>query len=381
MRDNVAYCALGRIFGYEPRTARLLVEKCGSAEAFFNLSSGEQHSVLGPYSKAAGTDFRREYEAAEAELERLVADDCRFVALGDSAYPANLRECEDAPMGLYVKASSPPEEVFGNGLMVAIVGTRDISPYGEEWCRRIVSGLSQCRNKPVIVSGFALGTDIIAHRMALECGLRTIAVLPTGIDEIYPRRHIPDAAILARTEGCALVTDYPTGTQAQAINFLRRNRIIAGLSLATILIESKEKGGGLITSGFAFGYGRDVFALPGRIDDLRSRGCNALIASTKAKAVTDIGMLLRDLGLGRWNRLQGKSLVKEIEDRYGSRSDLAQIVSVAELIKERRGIYAEEICRETGISYKDTLRLITLLESDGIVSSDLLQRCSIVYKY
>ena len=125
----------------------------------------------------------------------------------------------------------------------------------------------------MIVSGLALGVDITAHAAALEGGLPTVGVSPVGIDDVYPRRHVPFVERMCATPGCALVTDYPPGTFPAAFSFIRRNRIIAGLAGSTVLIESRIKGGGMITARLAAGYGRDVFAVPGRIDDIRSQGC------------------------------------------------------------------------------------------------------------
>ena len=379
MDENTAYCALGRIFGFEPRMAREIAEGLGSASAFFKLSRDERASLLGPFSKYRDIDFSAELAETERDLDAIRKDGCRFIGIADEAFPPALRECGDCPTGLYIRSSSPPEEVFAEGWYIAVVGTRDISPYGEEWCRRIVSALAGCRNKPVIVSGFAIGTDIIAHSTALECGLRTIAVLPTGIDDIYPQRHRSMAGLLARTPGCALVTDYPPRTSPKAINFLRRNRIIAGLSKATILIESKARGGGIITADFAFGYDRDLYALPGRIDDIRSEGCNSLIASGKAGIITGTQSLIRGLGLESQSGERRAGLEERIRRCYSDREDIESILRVAGAVKARRGISPDEICVDTGMRYRDVLRLTGLLESDGFITTDILQRCTVKY--
>lgn len=376
MNEDSAYCALGRIFGFEPRTAREIVAHLGSASALFELSPKERAQLLGPFSKYRNVNFPLELEQAAEELDAVSRTGCRYLSIGDPRFPAALRECDDAPMGLYLRSDSPPEILFKDDIYIAVVGTRDISPYGGEWCKRIVSAFAECPHKPVIVSGFALGTDITAHRTALECGLRTIAVLPTGIDDVYPHRHTAVAGYLASTPGCALVTDYPAGTSPRAINFLRRNRIIAGLSRATILIESKATGGGLITADFAFGYDRDVFALPGRIDDIRSKGCNALIATEKARPITDIGILVRELGLGSARPGTRKTLEERLAERYPGRED---IVSTALTIRSRRAITVDELCDATGRPCRDILALTGILEADGFITMDILQRCTVKY--
>ena len=176
-------------------------------------------------------------------------------------------DCPDCPIGLYIRSNSDIEEIFDDAPCISIVGTRDISPYGDEWCKRIVHSLAEAPIKPVIVSGLAYGVDICAHQAALDAGLRTIAVIPTGIDDLYPYYHRRIAERIASTPGCALISDFPLKTSPQAATFLRRNRIIAGLSAATILVESKQKGGGMITCSTAFSYGREAWVLPGRIGD------------------------------------------------------------------------------------------------------------------
>ncbi|MBQ2069136.1 MAG: DNA-processing protein DprA, partial [Bacteroidales bacterium] len=142
--------------------------------------------------------------------------------------PALLKDCSDPPLGLYVRSSSPPEEVFRPRPSVAVVGTRDVSRYGLQWCRKLTGAIAQSPARPVIVSGLAIGVDIAAHLEAIDRGGSTIAVLPTGLDKIYPYRHEAYADRICNSPGSALVSDYPPGTMALKTNFLRRNRIIAG---------------------------------------------------------------------------------------------------------------------------------------------------------
>ena len=301
----------------------------------------------------------------------------------DPEYPALLKECEDAPAGLYVRSSSPDSLVFGSRPAIAVVGTRDLSLYGRDWCRRIVEAMGRSRQTPTVVSGFALGTDIVAHAAALECGLPTIAVLPTGITEVYPRRHWKWAERMAATEGCALVTDYPPGTEAMAVNFLRRNRIIAGLSRATILIESKRKGGGLITADFAFNYNRDVHALPGRLNDPRSQGCNMLIKKHVAEAILDLDTLMKELGLGVPSRRSAVRVQDQIHSLYEGRmspGEIGFLSAVAGCIRSNRGITPEGIAERMQCSYERVASATGLLEADGVIETDLMQGCGIKTK-
>jgi len=242
--------------------------------------------------------------------------------------------------------------------------------------------MSRTKVNPLIVSGLAIGVDIVAHRTALSCGLPTIAVLPTGINEIYPQRHSDTARCIEKSPASALITDYPPGTVPHAVNFLRRNRIIAGLSQATVLVESKSKGGGTMTARLAYGYGREVYALPGRVDDVRSMGCNILIQEKIAEPISSLSTFLDSLGLGRWERRRSPDLELELRRHFeGMPSDeLEKLVKVALAVKSRRGIAIEEICEFTGIPYADTISSASLLEQEGYIETDLLQRCVLVLR-
>ena len=378
--ETVSALALNRIFGYTPKVAKTLIDRLGSASAVFGLSSEEADSIFGPYRKKYPEFNPAALENAEKELDALQKKGCTFIPITCNHYPALLRECEDPPVGLYVRSCTPPQALFADGAYVSIVGTRDISPYGREWCGRLVHTMAQAPVKPTIVSGFAIGVDITAHLAALDAGLPTIAVIPVGIDDIYPHRHRSIAERLASTAGCAIVSDYPPGTSAVANNFLRRNRIIAGMSQGTVLVESKVRGGGTMTASLAASYGRDVFALPGRIDDLRSQGCNRLIAEKVAEPIFSMATLHETLGLGRFVRTRRKELEAEVLDRFGLSAGPAtarRLADVALFIKANRGATPEDIAAAMGIRYNEVLCCTGMLESEGIIESDLLQRCSI----
>ena len=381
--EKVCLCALNRIFGFEPKVAHRIVGAAGSASAVFGMSADERAAMFGPYTGIAARINQSELEHADDELRRLQDAGCSFITMDEPGYPALLRECPDAPLGLYYRSASPPETVFNQRLQIAVVGTRDVSLYGKEWCRKIVGAMAGARLKPMIVSGFALGVDITAHLAALEGGLPTVAVLPTGIDDIYPSRHRSFAGTLAATEGCALVTDYPPGTEPKAINFIRRNRIIAGICSGTVLIESKMKGGGMITARLAASYDRDLMVLPGRADDPRSQGCNALLREKLAEPVTDTVHFLDVLGLGSPARRRIPDFEAEVKERYEDVLDpteLADMAAVAGVIRHNRGITPDDICPEASLPYARVIRFVGMLESDGLISMDLLQRCTINVK-
>lgn len=381
--ERVAFCTLNRIFGFKPALARSIVEGLGGAMAVFRLSGRDLKDLFGPFREYPDKLTHDELERSRRELEWLRDDGYGFIGFNDGCYPAALRECPDAPMGLYLRGDTPPEKVFGTIPAVSIVGTRDASPYGREWTARITEALGDCIRRPVIVSGLAMGVDVCAHAAALENGLPTIGVMATGIDGVYPWTHRQIASRMASTEGCALITDYPPGTRPQAINFLRRNRIIAGLAQATVLVESKIHGGGMITAELAFEYDREVFALPGRADDLRSAGCNWLIREKKAEPLTDLSGFVSALGLGVFTRRSKALLSEEIDRVFGPVSDpaeLARLQKVAALIKKKRGIDIDSIALECGLEYREALLYTGMLESEGIICTDLLKRCSIVFK-
>lgn len=381
-KETLSVCsaiALNSIFGYEPRFSHGIISSLGSAEAVFCLSEREKLEIFGPFNKFVHQINEESLRAAQESYRRLTDQGCRVCTIFDEGYPELLRDCDDAPLVLYVRGSGDFRTIFGRK-SVSVVGTRDISLYGQEWCTRIVRSLAQTEDRPVITSGLAIGVDITAHRAALDCGLQTIAVLPCGIDDVYPARHRKDAARIASTPGCALITDYPPGTAPVAFNFLRRNRIIAGLSGATVLVESKAKGGGTMTARLASDYGRDVFALPGRIDDLRSSGCNRLIAEKIAEPIDNLARLADSLGMGRYRHTRAVDLSASVCAHFQGRlpdEQIATACAIAEKIRKSRGIDIDTLCSELDLSYAAVSTLAAALESDGFIIMDLMQRCTI----
>lgn len=383
--EKACLCAMNRIFGFEPKIALALISHFGSASEVFTLKAEELDLLLGPHSKYRGCITPSILEREYRELERLAARGIYFIGWSEPEYPMMLKECEDPPVGLYIRSTSLPESLWRNRRAIAIIGTRDLSPYGKEWCEKIVGSLSEIsqRDRPVVVSGLALGTDICAHRAALACGLPTIGVMATGPDEVYPSRHRYFADDICSAAGSALITDYPPGTSPLAVHFLRRNRIIAGLSEATILIESKIKGGGMMTARLADSYNRSVFALPGRVDDLRSQGCNHLIRSGIATPIISISDFLKELGIKSSRKQNQEQDSAQLERLYGSTLSEDRILQMGKIllaIRKERGITVEEIGEQTSLDYSRTSQLIGMLETDGIITRDLLQRCFINFR-
>ena len=383
-KEKACLCALNRIFGFEPKVALELISRLGSASAVFDLTSKELDGLLaGPFFKYKGQICPQAVENEADELEKLSSMDISFCGWTDEHYPELLKECEDPPVGIYIRSRTPVEELWKPSCNIAVVGTRDISPYGTEWCTRVVKALSQTDVRPTIISGLALGTDITAHRTALENGLPTIGIMATGPDSVYPGRHRAFAEQMVCTPGCALVSDYPPGTAPVALNFLRRNRIIAGLSNATLLIESKIRGGGMMTCRLAYSYNRDVYALPGRADDLRSQGCNDLIRRKIAEPITSEKELIDSLGL----KYRKSHLTSTLESRLAAHytdsltdEQLCMMKTIVQTIRKHRCVYLEDLSNQIGANYRTVVELTGILEIDGFICIDLLQRCSINYK-
>lgn len=257
----------------------------------------------------------------------------------DTHYPARLRECADAPILLYYKGNTPLNQTH----VVSIVGTRNATDYGKHMCERIVKELKELCPDTLIVSGLAYGVDVCAHRAALHNSLNTVGVLAHGLNQIYPACHRDTARQMVSQGG--LITEYMSHSIAEKRCFVARNRIVAGMADATIVIESKAKGGSLITADLAFDYGHDVFALPGRAGDVYSEGCLKLIQDNKASIITCGEDLTNALG---WVTQQLKNEHPAIQkELFPSLSPEEQII--VSYIKEHTFTTLAEIVAGTGL--------------------------------
>ena len=227
---------------------------------------------------------------AEVELNYDLHHDIQPLCLIDEHYPQRFKDCPDAPLILFYKGNAD----LNQKRIINMVGTRKCTLYGEDVIRNFLHDLRQLCPKVLVVSGLAYGVDINSHRQALQNGYDTVGVLAHGLDNLYPRQHLSTAREMIRQGG--LLTEFLTMTNADKINFVRRNRIVAGISDACILVESAAKGGGLITTEIAQGYGRDVFAFPGRIGDEYSAGCNHLIRDNEASLITSANDFVKAMG-------------------------------------------------------------------------------------
>ncbi len=377
-KESVCLCALNMIFGFEPRIATALLDYFGSAAAIFSMDREDMDGILGPHSKYTAEIGSEALDKAVSELENAARAGISFIGRGQDGYPGLLMECEDGPVGIYVR-SDFPEECFKDGReYVSIVGTRGVSEYGKDWCRKIVEALAGTGKNPVIVSGLAYGTDITAHLAALDAGLSTIAVMATGADSVYPALHRRHAKRIAAGRGSALISDYPLRTPAIPVNFVRRNRIIAGLGKATILIESGRRGGGMITARQAFSYDREVYALPGRADDRLSEGCNYLIRSGSAVPVVSEKDLVESLGYTFRKNASDPAAAASFfyAHRHGD-VDAEKAAGILSLVKRHRRLSVQELAELTGYGYRTVAELAAILENDGFLAVDLMQRCTL----
>ena len=261
-------------------TAKKLINNCGSAEAIFKEKKSNLLKIDGIGTTTISDVFSTyHFEEAEKELKFIKDNDIKCLYFMDENYPEKLKHCIDGPILLFQSG----EINLKKQRIISIVGTRKITTYGTAFCEQLVEQLAPFN--PVIVSGFAYGTDITAQKAALKHNLQTVGCLAHGLNQIYPKVHKKYVADIEKHGG--FLTEFWSTSNPDRENFLKRNRIIAGLSEATIVIESAEKGGSLVTADIANSYNRDVFAVPGRTTDSQSVGCNNLIKYQKAQMLTN----------------------------------------------------------------------------------------------
>lgn len=278
--DDLSFrIALSLIPGVGFVNAKNLLTYFGSAQAIFEAREQTLKRVPGIGSVIAGNILNQQVlSRAKAEIDFINRHRIRTFFYQDEDYPLRLKQCEDAPLILFSKG----ETNLDGEKIVAIVGTRHATEYGRRFCDELIAGMAR-HGGYCVVSGLAYGIDVAVHKACLKHGVPTIGVLGHGLDQIYPFLHRPVAEKMLKNGG--LVTDFLSHTEIERQNFLRRNRIIAGLADAVIIVESAKKGGALVTADIAGSYNRDVFAVPGRTTDLYSKGCNELIKHNKASLI------------------------------------------------------------------------------------------------
>lgn len=348
--------ALSRVSGIGRQTLKFIHEEFPRLSDVFDLSATEICARTG--FKPEGVEKMRleaDFTFAENELEFCDNHGIRVLLHGQATYPSRLMYCADAPALLFAKGNIP----WDSKRWLAIVGTRKATPYGKEWCKKLVAELAELR--PVIVSGLALGIDIAAHRAALENELPTIGVLGHGLDSVYPGSHLQTSHRMLPNGG--LLSEYPRGTKPDAQNFPERNRVIAGMTDGVIVVEGAETGGAMITADIAFSYSREVMALPGRSDDAWSKGCNALIKYNKASLVENAADVCRVMG---WKTLP--------EGRRALPPALFPVLEAGEdrlftVLRDKGPLHVDELTLLSGLSQGETAINLLNLELKGLVNT------------
>lgn len=360
-QETLYAVALTRINHFNPSQTSALYRRLGSATAIME----HRHDIRAVLPDAtprlieALNDVSAAMHRAEEELQFDEKHGIQPLTIGGDDYPERLRECDDAPTVLYYKGT----QCLNRRRIISIVGTRHCTVYGQDVTRQFVSRLKCLCPEVMIVSGLAYGVDICAHRNALANGIETVGVLAHGLDYIYPTAHRDTAAEMTACGG--LATEFATGTNADKMNFVRRNRIIAGLADATVVIESAEKGGSLITAGMALDYGRDVLAFPGNITQPYSTGCNNLIRDNKAMLVTSADDLVKAMGWDADARLS-EAKKKGIERQLFPELD-GNERKIVDLLSDSNDIQANIISIKSGIPIGAVSAALFGLELKGIV--------------
>lgn len=296
---------------------------------------------------------------AEKELAFVEKHGIGLYYYKDANYPYRLAQCVDAPLLMYAKGNVNVDTKH----VLSIVGTRMPSERGKDWCRRLVLDLAAKVPDLTIVSGLAYGIDVVAHKAALEAGIPTVIIPAHGLDRIYPSVH-RQVAVQSLDKG-GILTEYACGTEPERFNFVARNRIVAGLADAVVVVESKKKGGSLITADMAIDYGRDVFALPGRSDDECSAGCNDLIKRNRAQLIENADDLIAAM---QWEEVKSKVVQTTMVEMLANLSPTQERL-VALLREAEEGLHINQIVMETQMSYGAVSADLVMLELEDIVKS------------
>lgn len=369
-KDIIYRIALGMMKGTSAELVRRLNERVLSVEDFFKMNLLAVSDALGLNSKTGFGANDREEALYRAEIEYtsfVERHSVKVLSLLDEDYPWLLSEIPDAPVTLYMLGDAD----LNSPHSMSVVGTRKPTQYGMSFCKQLCSDIGGYFPDVNIVSGLALGIDGCAHMAALECGVPTIAVVAHGLDTIYPAANRDLARRIVKSGG-AIISEYPSGSIPYAGRFLERNRIVAGLSQLTVVVESAIKGGAMSTANLAFNYNREVMALPGRVFDTVSAGCNLLIRKEKAHLLTaaaDIVEIMDWKPLGKHIEPKQRNLFPELE---------GTAASIYELLKfEADPLTVDAMHMRIGVSVPDLMSALTDLEFDGIIVRHAGNRYSI----
>ena len=360
-QEIISAIALTRISFFSLAELLELFRRVGSAE---EIVAHSQHirDLLPDASDRltqAFTDIGQALRYAESELRTAESMGVRPLVMGDDDYPSRLLECADAPLVLYYQGSAS----LNQKRVVSIVGTRRCTPYGQDLVRRFMSELRSLCPQVLVVSGLAYGIDICAHREALAQGYDTVGVVAHGLDDLYPPSHRLTADQMLKQGG--LLTEFPTCTRPDRLNFVRRNRIVAGLSDATLLVESAIRGGGLITTRIANDYGRDVFAFPGAVGAPYSEGCNDLIRRQGAGLITSAKHFVEAMGWqndAQLSEAQAQGIERQLFPELTA--DEQRVVAV---LQRKNDLQINILSVKSGIAVGPLTALLFSLEMKGVV--------------
>jgi DNA processing protein len=355
-QNRLSQLALHFIPGIGDHLIKQLVSYCGSPGKVFKIPKGKLLKIPGIGDVTAKAILEgKPFSSAEKEIKKAEKEKVDLIFFIDENYPSRLRQVNDAPTLLYAKGKID----FENPKAVAIVGTRQSTPYGRECVEQLVRDLVP--HHALIVSGLAYGIDIHAHKQAVRNELPTIGVMGSGMDVIYPASHREVAVSMMENGG--LLTEHPFGTQPDAHNFPARNRIVAALSDAIVIVEAAEKGGALITADIANSYNKDVFAFPGNVKQSHSAGCNNLIKSNRAHLITAI----KDLQyIMNWDA--GVKPSRQTSFSLEGYEPQEQIIIKA-LLDNNKQLMIDEIGWKTNLSISQIASLLLTLEFKGVVAS------------
>jgi DNA processing protein len=336
--------------------ARNLLSYCGSAEEVFKAKESSLINIPGIGAVTARSiRNHKAFERAEKELQFIEKYKIQTFFVTDKTYPTRLKNCVDAPLLLYYKGHAD----LNSSKVISVVGTRNATEYGKEICRQLIADL--VIQKPLIVSGLAYGIDSTTHKECIKHSVPTVGVLGHGLDRIYPSVHRSLAQKML--EGGGLLTEFPSTTNPDRENFPKRNRIIAGLSDATIVVEASIKGGALITAELANSYNRDVFAYPGRINEEFSAGCNFLIKTNRANLISRVSDLEYILG---WSEVKVKQSRPQLSLALNLTPDEQKI---ADILNEKGSIAVDDLAIQSGMAQSKLAVTILGMEMQGIVIS------------
>lgn len=333
-----------------PTQAKILTEHFGSASAIFKAGKRElgQLEYIGDVRAAAIRKFR-DFDAVETQLKFLEKYNVDSYFLTDNGYPKRLLECQDPPTVLYFKGNAD----LNAAKIISIIGTRGNTSYGRHITEKFVNDLAG--HNVLILSGLAMGIDAIAHKAALNANLSTVGVLAHGLDTIYPAQHKNLAREMLAHGG--LLTEFASDVAPDKYNFPKRNRIVAGMADATVVIETGVKGGSMITAELASGYNRDVFAFPGRITDPQSAGCLSLIRQNKAALITEASQLTEMMGWST-NVAQPAAPILTGEEQV-----------VASICRKHEAVHIDDLCSFSGLSSGTISNTVLQMELKGLLLS------------